>query len=777
MDPKRPAHAQTPPVKVVGFHVEGSSPSPRPTTLADAGREVSTSPSPVIIPPLFQGQRGEGPNSPVRTPSAPPGMMLTGIDDTSGLRPIKTSSEEEASGRTPVISPTSRGATPRPLPITPVMSAPPTLLSGAADHGGGAGATLPPLSPRVLPGATPTAVPASPAASAPAAAAAGPAGGVGAVLAAGPAAGTVGSPFATQLAQQQPQQPQQAQQETEPRAAAAQQQQQQQQQTAPQTAAAQQQAARPAKQPAQHAQQQQQQQGQQQQQPQPQQQKAQQQKPAKEQRPVEVPPKKELSRAERRAIQEAQRAAKAAAKAGQEGGAAAARLPKQGSAGSLAKQGSSVASKAAAAAGGAGEGKPTSAPAAPGAEQPQGKQGRQKGKEEAHATRSTDLFAHLPPYRKLTLESVMDKGVASSVPLEAVKLGLQYMDGSIRGANARCAAMLAMFMHVIKEFKMPAGRQGGEVARELSGPTLNAMPQSVQAYLQEFKMPAGRQGGEVAKELMAAVNGIVAFLVACRPLSVTMGNAIKYVKCELERLKLQPSLGEQQVKEEMCEKIGTFIQEKIRAADNLIIEHAIAKIQDGDVILTYSHSTLVAAVLLRAAEEGRRFSVVVADARPHLEGRRLLRQLLSGGIPCEYLYLNALSFSLDRVTKVFLGAGAVLSNGTVLSRVGSAAVAMMAAAERIPVLVCSETYKFHERVQLDSITQNELGDPEAVAQLPDWVGPSPLASWRDTERLGLLNLKYDAMPADFVSVVVTEAGLIPPTSVAVILRESRQDVL
>lgn len=38
--------------------------------------------------------------------------------------------------------------------------------------------------------------------------------------------------------------------------------------------------------------------------------------------------------------------------------------------------------------------------------------------------------------------------------------------------------------------------------------------------------------------------------------------------------------------------------------------------------------------------------------------------------------------------QVMLGAGAVLSNGTVISRVGSAAVAMMAAAERIPVLVC-----------------------------------------------------------------------------------------
>ena len=54
----------------------------------------------------------------------------------------------------------------------------------------------------------------------------------------------------------------------------------------------------------------------------------------------------------------------------------------------------------------------------------------------------------------------------------------------------------------------------------------------------------------------------------------------------------------------------------------------------------------------RPPQEGRRFCVVVADARPQLEGRRLLRQLLSGGISCEYVYLNALSFSLDRITKV-----------------------------------------------------------------------------------------------------------------------------
>lgn len=46
---------------------------------------------------------------------------------------------------------------------------------------------------------------------------------------------------------------------------------------------------------------------------------------------------------------------------------------------------------------------------------------------------------------------------------------------------------------------------------------------------------------------------------------------------------------------------------------------------------------------------------------------------------------------------------------------------------------------------------------------------------QEIPRLGLLNLKYDAMPAEYISMIVTEYGMIPPTSVPVILREQQQD--
>ena len=86
--------------------------------------------------------------------------------------------------------------------------------------------------------------------------------------------------------------------------------------------------------------------------------------------------------------------------------------------------------------------------------------------------------------------------------------------------------------------------------------------------------------------------------------------------------------------------------------------------------------------------------------------------------------------------QVFLGASAVLSNGTVMSRAGSAAVAMMANSSSKPVIICCETFKFHEKVQLDSITSNELGDPSALTKVARRPDITALQEWEEEPRLG-----------------------------------------
>ena len=65
----------------------------------------------------------------------------------------------------------------------------------------------------------------------------------------------------------------------------------------------------------------------------------------------------------------------------------------------------------------------------------------------------------------------------------------------------------------------------------------------------------------------------------------------------------------------------------------------------------------------------------------------------------------------------YLGASALLSNGTVYAPAGTGMIACLAKNKRVPVIFAAESYKFCEKVQLDSIVSNELGDQRELLKL------------------------------------------------------------
>ena len=62
------------------------------------------------------------------------------------------------------------------------------------------------------------------------------------------------------------------------------------------------------------------------------------------------------------------------------------------------------------------------------------------------------------------------------------------------------------------------------------------------------------------------------------------------------------------------------------------------------------------------------------------------------------------------------------------------------------------------------------GDPDDLIPDQHPKGFETLHNWRQLDSLNLLNLVYDVTPSDFVSMVITEIGMIPCTSVPVVLR-------
>lgn len=286
--------------------------------------------------------------------------------------------------------------------------------------------------------------------------------------------------------------------------------------------------------------------------------------------------------------------------------------------------------------------------------------------------------------------------------------------------------------------------------------------------IEDYHTPADKF---LTRDLTARISGYVSYLNECRPISISMGNAIRFLKTRIA--KLPSSLSESDTKAALASDIDRYINEKIIAADKVIMQQAATKVRDGDVLLTYGCSSVVEMVLVYAHELGKRFRVVIVDSRPKFEGQGLLRRLVAKGLSCTYTHINAVSYVMHEVTRVLLGAASVLSNGIVYSRIGTACVAMVAHSFRVPVLVCCEAYKFHERVLLDSICANELGnaiffcvlrkalhkdflrghfqiflmmnvflagDPNVISKVPGRKDVNYLDEWMNKENLQLLNL-------------------------------------
>ncbi|XP_067273152.1 translation initiation factor eIF-2B subunit delta isoform X1 [Pseudorasbora parva] len=344
------------------------------------------------------------------------------------------------------------------------------------------------------------------------------------------------------------------------------------------------------------------------------------------------------------------------------------------------------------------------------------------------------LFSHLHQYSRKNPPTQQISIPATVIHPSIVRLGLQYSQGIIAGSNARSVALLHAFKQVIQDYSTPPNE-------------------------------------ELSRDLVNKLSPYISFLSQCRPLSASMGNAIKYIKKEISNIPSQCK--EEEAKGQLQKCIDSYVNEKIILASEAISKYAIEKISNGDVILVYGCSSLVNHILCEAFEKQRKFRVIVVDSRPRLEGREALRRLVKKGIRCTYVLISALSYILPEVSKVFLGAHALLANGYVMSRVGTSQIALVAKAYNVPVLVCCETYKFCERVQTDSFVSNELDDPDDLIVTRN--GKTHLENWQSVNSLGLLNLVYDVTPPDFVDLVITDLGMIPCTSVPVVLRVKNVD--
>ncbi|WVF67636.1 hypothetical protein IAT40_002394 [Kwoniella sp. CBS 6097] len=355
------------------------------------------------------------------------------------------------------------------------------------------------------------------------------------------------------------------------------------------------------------------------------------------------------------------------------------------------------------------------------------------------------FFSHLPHQGIPDTAAALTTGKLHPI---IVRLGVLMSSGQLRGANARTMGMMAAFREVIRDYECPD-----------------------QALLW--------------KDLPIYLSPMIAWLETCRPKGVGGGNAIRWLKSEINRLGEEGDRSETEQKEYLVEAIGLYLRDRIEFAGKVIADNAKEKIRPGDVVVTYARSSVVERVLLEAWRDMKAenpeasFKVVVVDSRPLLEGRHLLDALSSAGLQCSYILLPLLSSILPQADLVLLGGSALHSDGALYSRSGTALVAMLAKEHRVPVVACVETYKFGEKVVLDGVATNELGQIDELLKNPlstsnnnkqlDVFAAGVAGNEKLRQNLTPLHLVYDVTPPSLITAVCTEIGFIPPSSVPTVL--------
>jgi ribose 1,5-bisphosphate isomerase len=252
------------------------------------------------------------------------------------------------------------------------------------------------------------------------------------------------------------------------------------------------------------------------------------------------------------------------------------------------------------------------------------------------------------------------------------------------------------------------------------------------------------------------MQGAADILTGTRPTAVSLPNAVRYVMRALDSFESVEA-----ARDAVLARAAEFVDHSEHAVER-IAEIGARHISDGDVLLTHCNSEAALGCILEAHRQGKEIEVYATEVRPRGQGLITIRTLNDAGIRTNYIIDSAVRYFINDVDLVIVGADAIAVNGAVVNKIGTAQIAHAADEARTNVIVAAETYKFAPRTILGEKIEIEERDPGEV--LPR----------EEAERLPFVRVRnpaFDVTPAEYIDLIVTERGAIPPELAYLVIRD------
>jgi methylthioribose-1-phosphate isomerase len=253
---------------------------------------------------------------------------------------------------------------------------------------------------------------------------------------------------------------------------------------------------------------------------------------------------------------------------------------------------------------------------------------------------------------------------------------------------------------------------------------------------------------------------IVARLAATRPTAVNLRWALDLGTAEYQRAR---SAGERPVDRLLA--WASRLQADDIAANRALGGHGAALVAHGDRILTHCNTGALATAgygtalgVIRAAHEaGKVGHVWVDETRPLLQGARLTAwECQKLGVSYQVVTDSMVGALMARglVDRVFLGADRIAANGDAANKIGTYTVAVVAARHGVPFYVAAPVSTIDPKTPTGrEIPIEERDSREVTAFGGREIAPAGARA---------LNFAFDVTPAELISGIVTERGVLAP---------------
>ena len=260
----------------------------------------------------------------------------------------------------------------------------------------------------------------------------------------------------------------------------------------------------------------------------------------------------------------------------------------------------------------------------------------------------------------------------------------------------------------------------------------------------------------------AAVREAAPAVAAARPTAINLKWAVERM---LRRLEAAPA---EQPRGALLEEAEN-IREEDEASCRAIGRHGAALLGEQCTVLTHCNAGSLATagygtalgVIYAAVEEGKTVAVFVDETRPLLQGARLTAwELQRAGIDVT-LVADSVAGSLlrsGRVDVVVVGADRVAANGDVANKVGTYPLAVLARAHGVPFYVAAPRSTIDLESPDGTSIPIEERDPGEVTR-GFGVRTAP-------EGVYVYSPAFDVTPADLVTALITEVGIVQPLNAA-----------